>query len=86
MIALQTIFGKTNVDAWKEYKMELLNSATSLLSTYQAGKFDFMVKRLTGAIKQRPREDRALQNQCARSFRRIICRKKFPAEPKKSRR
>jgi propanediol dehydratase small subunit len=26
-------------------KMELLNSATSLLSTYQAASFDFMVKR-----------------------------------------
>jgi endothelin-converting enzyme/putative endopeptidase len=46
----------------EEYiKWNLLNSATSLLSTpIETASFDFMAK-LNRSIKQRPREDRALQ-------------------------
>jgi endothelin-converting enzyme/putative endopeptidase len=61
--ALQAIFTKTMCGAWKEYlKWNLLNGSTSLLSTaIETASFDFYGKTLTGAIKQRPREDRALQ-------------------------
>ena len=87
MIALQTIFGKNDVDAWKEYlKWNLLNSATSLLSTpIEAASFDFYGKTLTGAIKQRPREDRALQTingAIGEALGRLYVEKKFPAEAK----
>jgi endothelin-converting enzyme/putative endopeptidase len=63
MKALQTILSENNVSAWKEYmKWTLLNGSTGLLSsTVDAANFDFYGKTLTGAIKQRPLEDRALQ-------------------------
>jgi endothelin-converting enzyme/putative endopeptidase len=58
----KTIF-ENNVSAWKEYmKWTLLNGSTGLLSTtVDAANFDFYGKTLTGAIKQRPLEERALQ-------------------------
>jgi endothelin-converting enzyme/putative endopeptidase len=43
-------------------KWTLLNGSTGLLSTtVDAANFDFYGKTLTGAIKQRPLEERALQ-------------------------
>lgn len=87
MKALQTIFTENNVGAWKEYiKWNLLNSATSLLSTpIETASFDFYGKTLTGAIKQRPREDRALQTVNAavgEALGKLYVEKKFPAEAK----
>jgi endothelin-converting enzyme/putative endopeptidase len=56
----------------------LLNSATSLLLPYWSGKFWFYGKTLTGAIKQRPREDRALQTANGIEEKLCkLCRKKF---------
>tara|TARA_R110002126_G_scaffold81248_4_gene200498 strand:+ start:795 stop:2858 length:2064 start_codon:yes stop_codon:yes gene_type:complete len=87
MAALQTIFAKNDVAAWKEYlKWSLLNGSTSLLSTpIEAASFDFYGKTLTGAIKQRPREDRALQTingAIGEALGKLYVEKKFPAEAK----
>jgi endothelin-converting enzyme/putative endopeptidase len=85
--ALQTIFTKNDVGAWKEYlKWNLLNGSTSLLSTaIETASFDFYGKTLTGAIKQRPREDRALQTingTIGEALGKLYVEKKFPAEAK----
>jgi endothelin-converting enzyme/putative endopeptidase len=87
MKALQTIFTENNVPAWKEYmKWNLVNSATSLLSTnIDEASFDFYGKTLTGAIKQRPREDRALQTvngTIGEALGKLYVEKMFPAEAK----
>jgi endothelin-converting enzyme/putative endopeptidase len=87
MIALQTIFAKNDVDAWKEYlKWSLLNGSTGLLSTnIEATSFEFYGKTLTGAIKQRSREDRALQtvnSTVGEALGKLYVEKKFPAAAK----
>jgi putative endopeptidase len=87
MKALQTIFTENKVEAWKAYlKWSLLNSATSLLSTpIEMASFDFYGKTLTGAIKQRPREDSALQTingAVGEALGKLYVEKKFPAEAK----
>lgn len=87
MKALQTLFTENNLGAWKEFiKWNLLNSATSLLSTpIEVASFDFYGKTLTGAIKQRPREDRALQTvngAVGEALGKLYVEKKFPAEAK----
>ena len=87
MKALQTILAKNNVSAWKEYmKWDLINGASGLLSTdIEAANFDFYGKTLTGAIKQRPREDRALQTvngTIGEALGKLYVEKMFPAEAK----
>lgn len=87
MKALQTIFIENNVAAWKEYmKWNLLNSSTALLSTQiEEANFDFYGKTLTGAIKQRPREERALQTvngTVGEALGKLYVEKMFPAEAK----
>ena len=87
MKALQTILAENNVSAWKEYmKWNLINSSTSLLSSkIEDTNFDFYGKTLTGAIKQRPREERALQTVNAtigEALGKLYVEKKFPAEAK----
>ena len=87
MKALQTILVENNVTAWKEYlKWTLLNRSTSLLSTtIESANFDFYGKTLTGAIKQRPREERALQTvngSVGEALGKLYVEKMFPAEAK----
>ncbi|MEZ7499257.1 M13 family metallopeptidase [Flavobacterium sp. Arc3] len=87
MKALQTIFTENNVAAWKEYmKWNLLNNSTGLLSTkIEEANFDFYGKTLTGAIKQRPREERALQTvngTVGEALGKLYVEKMFPAEAK----
>jgi endothelin-converting enzyme/putative endopeptidase len=87
MKALQTILSENNVSAWKEYmKWTLLNGSTGLLSsTVDAANFDFYGKTLTGAIKQRPLEDRALQTvngTIGEALGKLYVEKMFPAEAK----
>jgi endothelin-converting enzyme/putative endopeptidase len=74
MKALQTILSENNVSAWKEYmKWTLLNGSTGLLSsTVDAANFDFYGKTLTGAIKQRPLEDRLCKQLMAPSVKRWV--------------
>jgi predicted metalloendopeptidase len=63
MVALEAMFKENKVDVWKAYmKWSLLRSSASQLSTdIEVANFDFYGKTLTGAIKQRPRDERALQ-------------------------
>lgn len=87
MKALQTVFTENKVDDWKEYmKWTLLNAAASELTTaIEQANFDFYGKTLTGALKQRPREDRALQNvnrSIGEALGKLYVEKMFPAEAK----
>ncbi|WP_281324465.1 M13 family metallopeptidase [Flavobacterium sp. IMCC34518] len=87
MKALQTVFTENKVEDWKEYmKWTLLNAAASELTTaIEQANFDFYGKTLTGALKQRPREDRALQNvnrSIGEALGKLYVEKMFPAEAK----
>lgn len=87
MKALQTILTENKVSAWKEYmKWNLINSSTALLSTkIEAANFDFYGKTMTGAIKQRPREERALQTvngTIGEALGKLYVEKMFPAAAK----
>ena len=87
MKALQTIFTENKVADWKEYmKWTILNASTGELSTtIESANFDFYGKTLTGAIKQRPREDRALQSvnrSIGEALGKLYVEKMFPAEAK----
>ena len=87
MAALQTIFTENKVADWKEYmKWTLLNSSSDLLSmNIDAADFDFYGKTLTGAVKQRPLEERALQNvngNVGEALGKLYVEKLFPAEAK----
>jgi len=87
MKALQTIFTENKVAQWKEYlKWDLLNSASTKLSTdIETASFDFYSKTLRGAIKQLPREEKALQvvnNTVGEALGKLYVEKVFPAEAK----
>jgi len=87
MKALQTIFTENKIADWKEYmKWTILNaSAGELSNTIELANFDFYGKTLTGAIKQRPREDRALQiinTTIGETLGKLYVEKMFPAEAK----
>lgn len=87
MQALEKIFKKNNILAWKEYlKWALLNSSTSQLSVeIENADFDFYGKILTGAIKQRPREEKALNvvnNYIGEALGKLYVEKFFPYEAK----
>ena len=87
MQALQTIFAENKVEDWKAYmRWTLLNHSASTLSMeINAANFDFYGKTLTGAIKQRPLEERALQtinSGVGEALGKLYVEKKFPAEAK----
>ncbi|SHL44668.1 M13 family metallopeptidase [Flavobacterium xanthum] len=87
MKALQTILAQNKVEDWKAYmKWTLLRGASSQLSSnIEVANFDFYGKTLTGAIKQRPREDRALQTvngTIGEALGKLYVEKMFPAEAK----
>lgn len=87
MKALQTIFTENKVADWKEYmKWTVLNASAGELSrTVELANFDFYGKTLTGAIKQRPRQDRALQvinTTVGEALGKLYVEKVFPAEAK----
>lgn len=87
MTALEQIFKENNVDSWKAYmKWSLLNRSSSMLSTeIENANFDFYGKTLTGAIKQRPRDERALQTvngTVGEALGKLYVAKKFPPEAK----
>ncbi|MEZ4839282.1 M13 family metallopeptidase [Flavobacterium sp.] len=87
MTALETIFKENKVDDWKAYmRWTLLNRSAGMLSTeIENANWEFFGRTLTGAIKQRPLDERALQN-VNRSFGealgKIYVEKKFPPEAK----
>ena len=87
MKALQTVFTANKVEQWKEYlKWDLLNTAASKLTTdIETANFDFYSKTLRGAIKQLPREEKALQavnRGIGEALGKLYVEKVFPAEAK----
>jgi len=87
MAALQNIFTENKVDAWKAYmRWMLLRGASGQLSTtIEAANFDFYGKTLTGALKQRPIDEKALQvvnGTVGEALGKLYVEKMFPAEAK----
>ncbi|MGO4819957.1 MULTISPECIES: M13 family metallopeptidase [unclassified Flavobacterium] len=87
MTALEGILKENKVSEWKAYmRWALLNRASSQLSTsIEDANFDFYGKTLTGAVKQRPRDERALQvinGRIGEALGKLYVEKKFPAEAK----
>lgn len=87
MAALQDIFKQNKVDDWKAYmRWTLLNGSAGLLSTeVETANWDFYSKTLTGAIKQRPRDERALQvinGTVGEALGKLYVDEKFPPEAK----
>ena len=89
MTALETIFKENKVEDWKAYmRWTLLNrSAGSLSTEIENANWEFYGKALTGAIKQRPRNERALQTvngSFGEALGKIYVEKMFPPEAKAS--
>ncbi|MBF0694031.1 MAG: M13 family metallopeptidase [Flavobacterium sp.] len=87
MQTLQTIFTENKVDDWKAYmRWTLLNRSAGLLSTeIENANWEFYGKTLTGAVKQRPMNERALQvinNSVGEALGKLYVEKKFPPEAK----
>jgi predicted metalloendopeptidase len=87
MTALQTILSENKVEDWKAYmRWTLLNRAAGQLSSeIGVANFDFYGKTLTGAIKQRPLDERALQTingATGEALGKLYVEKMFPAEAK----
>jgi len=87
MQALETIFAENKVEDWKAYmRWTLLNSSASRLSTeIEKANWDFYSKTLSGAIKQRPRNENALQvinGATGEALGKLYVEKMFPAEAK----
>ncbi len=87
MQALETIFAENKVEDWKAYmRWTLLNNSASKLSTdIEKANWDFYSKTLSGAIKQRPRNENALQvinGATGEALGKLYVEKMFPAEAK----
>lgn len=87
MNALQTIFKENKVEDWKAYmRWMLLRSASGQLSTaIETANWEFYGKTLTGALKQRPRHEKALQvvnGTVGEALGKLYVEKMFPAEAK----
>jgi predicted metalloendopeptidase len=87
MKALQSILKENKVEEWKQYlRWSLLNDASNTLSTtIETANWDFYSKTLNGAIKQKPREERALQSvngNIGEALGKLYVAEKFPAEAK----
>ena len=87
MTALQTILSENKVDDWKAYmRWMLLNRAANQLSgEIGEANFEFYGKTLTGALKQRPLDERALQTingATGEALGKLYVEKMFPAEAK----
>lgn len=87
MAALQTIFTANNVASWKAYmRWMLLRGAAGQLSTeIETANWQFYGKTLTGALKQRPRHEKALQvvnGTVGEALGKLYVEKMFPAEAK----
>lgn len=85
--ALNQILAENKVADWKNYlKWSLLNDAAgSLSTTISRANFEFYGKTLTGAKKQRPAEERALQTvngTIGEALGKLYVEQKFPAEAK----
>ena len=88
MQALQTILSANKVEDWKNYmRWSLLNGSSNSLSTeIESANWDFYSKTLGGAIKQRARDENALQavnGSLGEAIGKLYVEKKFPVEAKK---
>jgi putative endopeptidase len=87
LVALDAILKENKVDDWKQYmRWNLLNKSTNQLSTdLETANWEFYGKTLTGAVKQRPREEKALQvvnGAIGEALGKLYVEKKFPVEAK----
>jgi predicted metalloendopeptidase len=87
MAALQNIFAENKVEDWKAYmRWNLLRGAAGQLSTdIETANWEFYGKTLTGALKQRPRHEKALQvvnGTVGEALGKLYVEKMFPAEAK----
>ncbi len=87
MTALESIFKENKVEDWKAYmRWTLLNRSSGMLSTeISDANWVFFGKTLTGAVQQRPLDERALQTvngSFGEALGKIYVEKKFPAEAK----
>ncbi len=87
MAELDRIFKENKVEDWKAYmRWTLLNRAAGSLSTQiEDANWEFYGKTLTGAVKQRPRDERALQvinGGIGEALGKLYVEQKFPAEAK----
>ena len=87
MIALESILKEKKVEDWKAYmRWTLLNNSASKLSlNVEVANWEFYGKTLTGALKQRPREEMALQvinGSIGEALGKLYVEKRFPPEAK----
>jgi len=87
MAALQTIFTDNKVEDWKAYmRWMLIRGASGQLSTdIETANWEFYGKALTGALKQRPRHEKALQvvnGTVGEALGKLYVEQMFPAEAK----
>ncbi|MDI1256934.1 MAG: M13 family metallopeptidase [Flavobacterium sp.] len=87
MAALDAVFKENKVADWKAYmRWMLLNKSSGQLSTaIETANWEFYGKTLTGALKQRPREEKALQvvnGTVGEALGKLYVEQKFPAEAK----
>lgn len=87
MAALQNIFAENKVEDWKAYmRWNLLRGSAGQLSTdIETANWEFYGKALTGALKQRPRHEKALQvvnGTVGEALGKLYVEKMFPAEAK----
>ena len=87
MAALQKIFTDNKVQDWKEYMrwMLLRGSASTLSTDIETANWEFYGKTLTGALKQRPRHEKALQvvnGTVGEALGKLYVEKMFPEEAK----
>jgi predicted metalloendopeptidase len=84
---IETILKDNQVDDWKAYmRWTVLRGSAGILSTtIENANFDFYGKTLTGAVKQRPAEERALatvNGRLGEALGKLYVAKKFPPEAK----
>lgn len=87
MNVLEGIFAEQDLATWKAYmKWTLLNRFSGTLSTeIENANWEFFGKTLTGALKQRPREERALQTingGLGEALGKLYVEEKFPPQAK----
>ncbi len=88
MQTLQTILAGNKIEDWKSYmRWTLLNDSSNTLTTkIETANWEFYSKTLGGAIKQRARDENALQTvngSLGEAIGKLYVERKFPAEAKK---